>query len=236
MRGLRVMVKASIFRTDTQKAPRLMKTFASCPVRESLARRAAILLTAGTCAALAAVAGPTTYTVLGDTFDGSTRPTGSQVVLTEFGPGSATTSLQLEDVSAKVTISNAQSYSGHQLGVIVELSVAPGWHIYGEPLPQEYTPTKVKFDDSLVERQALKFPPPVQLRFEALDQTFPVYHGDIKATGNLVLKQKLKPGEYKLAGTIEFQECNDSMCKLPQSAHFELPLTIKPVAAPASKT
>lgn len=151
-------------------------------------------------------------------------------VTTAFGAGGASTTIQVEDVSAKVAISDARSYSGHQLGVTVDFGVAPGWHIYGEPLPPEYTPTKVKFDGELVQRQSFKFPPPTPLRFEALDQTFPVYHGNFKVAGNIVLKPKLSPGDYKLAGTIEFQECNDSMCKVPQSVHFALPLTIMPPA------
>lgn len=54
--------------------------------------------------------------------------------------------------------------------------------------------------------------------------------------GNVVLKQKLNPGNYKLGGTIEFQECNDSICKIPQSARFELPLTIEPMVPAAPKT
>jgi DsbC/DsbD-like thiol-disulfide interchange protein len=137
-------------------------------------------------------------------------------------------SLQIADVSAKIATSDAQASSGQQLGVTVDFGVAPGWHIYGEPLPPDYTTTKVKFDDALVEHQSLKFPPPTPLRFAALDQTFPVYHGNFQVVGNVLLKPKLNPGNYKLSGTIEFQECNDNMCKMPQSARFELPLTIQP--------
>lgn len=150
--------------------------------------------------------------------------------------GANSTLLQVEDVSAKVSLSDAQSAAGGQLGVTVDFGVAPGWHIYGEPLPPEYTPTKVKFDGDLVQRQSLKFPAPTQLRFEALDQTFPVYHGNFKVVGNVMLKPKLTPGNYKLGGAIEFQECNDSMCKIPQSVHFELPLTIEPKGSAAPRT
>jgi DsbC/DsbD-like thiol-disulfide interchange protein len=151
----------------------------------------------------------------------------------QAGMTGSTQSLQIADVSAKVATSNAKASSGQQLGVTVDFGVAPGWHIYGEPLPPDYTPTKVKFDDNLIESQSLKFPPPTPLRFAALDQTLPVYHGNFQVVGNVVLKPKLDPGNYKLGGTIEFQECNDNMCKMPQSAHFELPLTI---AATAPKT
>lgn len=95
------------------------------------------------------------------------RPTGSEVLLSAFGAGGNRTAIQVEDVSAKIAVSDERSYSGHQLGVTVDFGVAPGWHIYGEPLPPEYTPTKVKFDGDLIQRQSLKFPAPTPMRFEA---------------------------------------------------------------------
>ena|SRR5437899_2396527 len=136
--------------------------------------------------------------------------------------------VKAEDVTAEVVLSDAQTSAGGQLGVKVAFEVAPGWHIYGEPLPPEFTTTKIKFDDQLLRDQSLKFPAPTPVKFEALGETYPVYHGKFNATGKVGLKPKLAPGDYKLAGTLEFQECNDSMCKLPQSVHFELPLTIAP--------
>lgn len=163
------------------------------------------------------------------------RPTASDVLLKEFDNGGNSVMVKAGDVSAKVTVSDARSYSGHRLGVSVAFEVAPGWHIYGTPMPPEYTVTQVKFSGEIVQSQSLEFPAPTPLRFEALGQTFPVYHGSFKAVGDILLKQQLKPGEYKLAGTVEFQECNDTECKIPQSAPFELGLRIEPMVAAAPK-
>jgi len=163
------------------------------------------------------------------------RPTASEILLTDFGVGSNSVTLHAEDVTAKVTVSDAKSYSGHQLGVSAAFDVGPGWHIYGAPLPPEYTVTKVTFGGDLVQNQSLKFPPPMMRKFEALGQTFPVYEGKFTAVGNILLKQQLKPGDYKLAGTLEFQECNDNECKIPQSVTFEIPLKIAPLAPAAPK-
>jgi hypothetical protein len=161
------------------------------------------------------------------------RPTASEVLLTGFNTGGTATTIKAEDVTVKIAVSDSRSFSGHQLGIRADFDVAPGWHVYGAPLPQEYTVTKVKFDDSLVQKQSLKFPPPKSMKFEALGQTFPVYTGNFDATGTILLKQKLAPGDYQLTGTVEFQECNDSICKIPQSVHFALPLKIEPMVGPA---
>ena len=131
-----------------------------------------------------------------------------------------------EDVTAKVALSRTRASAGGELGVTVAFEVAPGWHIYGDPLPPEFTTTKIKFDDQLLRAQSLKMPAPTPVKFETLGETYPVYNGKFNATGKIGLKPTLAPGDYKLAGTLEFQECNDNLCKLPQSVHFELPITI----------
>jgi hypothetical protein len=164
------------------------------------------------------------------------RPTASELLLKDFGVGGNSVAVKASGVSAKVIISDAKSYSGHRLGVTVAFDVAPGWHIYGAPLPTEYTVTQVKFSADLVQSQSLAFPPSTPLKFEALDQTLPVYSGSFRAVGDILLKQQITPGESKLAGTIEFQECNDTECRIPQSVPFTLPLKIDPMVLAASKS
>ena len=137
--------------------------------------------------------------------------------------------VQAGDVRARIALTANHSSSGHQLGVSVNFEVAAGWHIYGEPLPdgEGLTPTSVKFDNDLLAQQTLNLPKPTPLRFEALNQTYPVYTGSFKAIGTIVLRQKIKPGDYSIPGTFSFQQCNDTMCKMPQTVHFEIPIKIE---------
>jgi DsbC/DsbD-like thiol-disulfide interchange protein len=135
-----------------------------------------------------------------------------------------------DDVFARVTISASHARGGDQLGVAAEITVAPGWHIYGLPLPDGdgLTPTSIVFDPDVLASQSIRMPAPTPLKFPALNVTYPVYTGVIKAAGHLTLKPQLKPGDYRIAGTLNFQECNDSMCKMPQALRFELPIQISP--------
>ena len=169
--------------------------------------------------------------------DYQTRPTASEVLLKEYGIPAADDGVTItaEDVQARIVISDKRSFSGQRLGAAVNFKVAPGWHIYGEPLPTGYSPTSVKFDDDLVASQALEFPQPKPVKFELLGETLPVYHGEFRATGYILLKQKLPPGEQKLTGTLNFQECNDKICKLPQSVRFQIPMRIDPYVPAAAK-
>jgi DsbC/DsbD-like thiol-disulfide interchange protein len=157
------------------------------------------------------------------------RAAASQVVLKDFGSAIDDNGVTVtaDDVEAKISLSGSRNFSGNEIGVMVDFTVGPGWHIYGRPLPEGYTPTAVKFDDALVSEQSIVFPKPTPVKFELLGETLPVYQGNFKAIGTLRLKQKLPPGDHTLGGTLEFQECNDSLCKMPRTAHFEIPIKIE---------
>jgi hypothetical protein len=165
------------------------------------------------------------------------RPTASQVVLNDYNTATDDNGVTVtaDDVAAKITLSNARAFSGNQIGVAIDFTVAPGWHIYGQPLPEGYTPTSVKFDDELVSSQSLAMPKPTPVKFEVLNETLPVYQDSFRATGKILLKQKLPPGDHKLVGTLEFQECNDSLCKMPRTARFEIPIKVEALTPGAPK-
>ena len=166
--------------------------------------------------------------------DFETRASASEVLLENFGTGvgNNTAIVTAQDVQAKVTLSDVRGFGGQRLGVLVDFSVAPGWHVYGEPLPTGYSPTSIKFDDDLVASQSLNFPKPTPVHFELLGETLPVYQGSFKALGDVLLKNKIAAGDHKLAGTLSFQECNDSICKLPQTVHFEIPIKVDTYVPP----
>lgn len=165
------------------------------------------------------------------------RPTASQVLLTEYktAVGNNGVVVKADDMTAKIVLSDVRSFSGQQLGIAVDFDLAPGWHVYGNPVPDEYTPTTVKLDDDLISAQSLVFPKPTPVKFELLGETLPVYQGAFRAAGFVRLKQKLAPGDHKLTGTLSFQECNDSLCKIPQSVRFEIPISIAAYTPPAPK-
>ncbi len=90
--------------------------------------------------------------------------------------------------------------------------------------------TTVTFDSGLVAKQSIAFPKPEMVTFPSLGQTLPVYKGSVHAGGDLKLRPDLKPGDYSLTGKVEFQECSDNICKMPQSLTFAIPLSIASAA------
>jgi Disulphide bond corrector protein DsbC/AhpC/TSA family len=157
--------------------------------------------------------------------------TASEVLLKDFGAGTGDDAVEVksDETTARIRLSDSSAFSGQELAVAANFAIKPGWHIYGQPLPKGYVPTAISFDNAMVARQSFEFPKPTPIKFVALGETLPAYTGDFKAIGKLLLKEKLPAGEHKLAGELRFQECNDQICKLPQTVRFEIPLAIEPI-------
>jgi DsbC/DsbD-like thiol-disulfide interchange protein len=164
------------------------------------------------------------------------RPAVTAVLLKEYGTTNGNpVVVDAGEVKARIALADVHASSGQRLGVAVDFDIAPGWHVYGKPLPEEYTPTAIVFDNDLVARQNLDFPKPTPVKFELLGETLPVYQGRFKVVGDIFLRQKLAPGEHQLGATLSFQECNDNLCKMPQQVRFEIPLRIDPLASATPK-
>ena len=141
-------------------------------------------------------------------------------------PSAKAAILRSGEVQAIIKPSVREAAPGQSIEVSADFTIASPWHIYGKPISTEYVPTTVTFDNALVAKQSMDFPKPEMLKFEALGQTLPVYKGSLHAGGNVKLRPDLKPGDYQLSGKVEFQECSDNICKMPQSLPFAIPLTI----------
>jgi len=169
--------------------------------------------------------------------DYQTRPSAGELLATTFGRSSGpAVELPLADVTARIALSDGQVLPGRQLGVIVDLCIAPGWHLYGEPLPENYVATRVTFDSDLVAEQSLEFPRPERVRFEALEETLPVYTEEFRASGQLLIRSRLKPGPYQLKGELRYQACSQESCRVPQTAGFEVSVEVIDQAPPLDAT
>lgn len=153
---------------------------------------------------------------------------GADSVMDQLGApaDNSTAMVQAGDVQAVIKPATTHAAAGDNLKVSADFTIAPPWHVYGKPIATDYVPTAVTFDSGVVAKQSMDFPKPEMVKFESLGQTLPVYKGSVHAAGDIKLRPDLKPGAYKLSGKVDFQECNDTICKMPQSLKFEIPITV----------
>lgn len=169
--------------------------------------------------------------------DYQARVASSEILVNELGadPNGKSVSLTCEDIRIVITTSTDHAVVGQEIGVTADFSIADGWHIYGQPLPENYTPTTIVFDSDYVASQSFEYPGPEKVAFLELGETLPVYVGSFRAKGRILARSGLKPGDYKLKGKLSLQECSNQICKIPQSVAFEIPFRIDPMASAAPK-
>lgn len=161
------------------------------------------------------------------------RVSGSAVALSEFSTvadDSHTVTVKTGALTATIGFASMRAFAGQEIGYFATLAVASGWHIYGAPLPSEYRATAVSFDDTLVANQSFRLPEPRLLLDPVLGETLPVYSGEVKGVGTLLLKHPLPEGINRLSGHIDIQTCSETICEPPLRLPFEIALRIEPFA------
>ena len=159
------------------------------------------------------------------------RVTGAAVALREFEtvhPGAPSVTLEGRGLAVRIGFPSARAFAGQKVGFYAHFAVQPGWHIYGNPLPERYTATAIAFESPSVVRQELELPAPKMLNFPVLRETLPVYSGTFHGIGTLLLKHPLPEGKIVLPGHLSFQRCSDTVCEPPEALPFELALTLEP--------
>lgn len=159
------------------------------------------------------------------------RVTASAVALREFGEAKTDASevtLEIGALRVQIGFPSRNVFAGQEICFFARFTLQPGWHIYGSPLPNGYTPTSVEFEHPAVIRQEITLPKPEMLEFPLLKEALPVYGGSFEILGTLLLKFPLLEGELILPGRLRLQQCSESLCEPPQTIAFELPLTLQP--------
>jgi len=166
------------------------------------------------------------------------RVTASAVVLHEcgaIGEDAAAVTLRSGALTVEIGFSGAKAFAGQEIGFFARFKLEKGWHVYGTPLPIAYTAASVSFDDSRIARQSFELPEARPVKIRALDETLPIYGGSFQGLGSLLLKFPFEAGRTVLPGKLRFQQCSDTVCEVPQTITFELPLTIEPGIAATPK-
>ncbi|MBV8451223.1 MAG: hypothetical protein JOZ29_02980, partial [Deltaproteobacteria bacterium] len=153
-------------------------------------------------------------------------------------------------VEALIALSTDRCFPGQELALALELRMKPGWHVYGKPLPSNYQALELKLRSPLIAEQVMEFPVPELKRLAALNETLPVYGGEMRAAGKVGIRWSppmkgakfmeplgdwIAPGTYQLSGELRFKACSDELCEPSQTIAFELPITLEAYVPPAPK-
>lgn len=110
-----------------------------------------------------------------------------------------------------------------RLDLHFDLAVGPGLHVYGNPVPDGYTPLEVEIDPlESLEVAAPRWPEPRPFRVAGLDERFVVHEGAMRGTVPLFLTRNL--GHVELVARLRYQACSADECYPPGEVVLRLPL------------
>lgn len=124
--------------------------------------------------------------------------------------------------------------------LVARFALADGLHLYGEPVPEGLTATRVSVEGppGLALHAAIT-PPTEPLHLPALDLDLPVWSGRFEivvpfhATGELASEcRPLDVPSVELTVHVDFQACDDQECLLPQRRSFTLEVPLEVVDVP----
>jgi len=142
-------------------------------------------------------------------FGGHSSAHGSEVVI----PG--------DQVAIRAYLDSPTYRMAQRLRLIVDVSVADGWHVYGEPVPDGYVPFSVTVGPLTgLTVGPLVAPEPHPFSVDGLDEQFVVHEGLIRCVVPLTFAESA--GDLTVQAQIRFQACSTSECLMPTTLSVEL--------------
>jgi len=137
-----------------------------------------------------------------------------------------------------ITVSDPVVAPGQEFLVTFEVTLPSGIHVYA---PGEHPYRVIGFHleetDSLFALRDAIYPGSVDYHFEPLDEHTPVFEGSfrirqpvvIEASRELAARAREPGATVVLAGTLEYQACDDRVCFIPESVPVQVTLGLRPL-------
>ncbi|MBI2324146.1 MAG: redoxin domain-containing protein [Chloroflexi bacterium] len=110
-----------------------------------------------------------------------------------------------------------------RLALHLDLAVAPGLHVYGDPLPDGYTPLTVEIAPlESLDVGPPRWPDPRPFRVAGLDERFVIHEGTVRGTVPLFLARNV--GSVELTIGVRYQACSADECHPPDQLTVRFPL------------
>jgi DsbC/DsbD-like thiol-disulfide interchange protein len=136
--------------------------------------------------------------------------------------GSAHGSAQGVQIAARLDAAASPNLS--PMRVALDISIDPGLHVYGLPVPEGFIPLSVDVVASPegVSAGTPTFPPPTPHQMEGFDEPFFIYEGDVSVS--IPLTVNAKGDDVALEVKVRYQACGERGCFMPQTVALNLPV------------
>jgi len=128
-------------------------------------------------------------------------------------------------VQAQLSLDSSVYRPYQQLQLAAVLTIQPGWHVYGMPVPEGYTPLSLEvMPVQGLEVGRVTWPEPHPFRIEGLEDQFFLYEAKVRGTVPLTFAFPPGVGTQTVRAAIRYQACSTTECLRPEEVRFELPV------------
>jgi thiol:disulfide interchange protein DsbD len=142
----------------------------------------------------------------------------TQLIAPAPKPGHATVTPSPAEVNGK---------AGAKLSLFVDVQPKPGLHVYAPGSGEFYIPITVKLNpQTQLKPGKVAYPKSSTMIFA--DEKVAVFEKPFRLTQDVTLDKSLKPGAtVVVAGTVNYQACDDKVCFPPESAPVSWTVLVK---------
>ena len=118
---------------------------------------------------------------------------------------------------------------GQRIWLTVQLTMEPGLHVYGRPIPGGYYPVAIGAEP--IERVTIgepEWPVPKAFRIEGLEEEFRVYEGTLQVSLPMTF-MVVDAGDQTVRVQVSYQACTATECLAPVTKVVELKLPERPL-------
>ena len=143
--------------------------------------------------------------------------------LTGVQPADATDNVEgrarVEHLAVRAWIDSPTYFAYQRLGLHVDLTIAPEWHVYGPEAPAGYQPLEIAVTGAPPGARlgAIPWPATAPFRVAGLDEDFAVYEGSVGITIPIELIIPRGSGDIRLEVDVRSQACSATECLPPAS-------------------
>lgn len=156
------------------------------------------------------------------------------VARAQFGGG---TEIPPPEQLVQVSVASLTVTAGSSAEAVVNLTIAPTWHVNANPPSPDMIPTTVTVVTAAGATVGkVVYPPATERKLSFSEDVVRVWDGTVAVKVPITVAADAPSGRVKLSGTLKFQSCNDQVCLPPARIPFTIELMVEGGAKPPATT
>ena len=157
------------------------------------------------------------------------RMTAETVLMKVFGAGEGGGQRVEADVKPQFKLtafpSQEKLSAGHRILVLADFEMYDKVHLYAPGSSYRAVDIKIADNPALMAGE-LSLPEPEMIYLEAIDETVPVYHGNVRVNREVTLSPHYDGSSITIDAMLEYQTCDDELCYPPDRMPISFELEV----------